>query len=256
MANMESSGFIPTTIHRAIESQKRAVKEKHKNEITRAFVDEWLSHSYEGYTLAEEDLKWVCELAQVPTTTIIKTSFSIVSFVFKAEDRILSLLPMFPLQSLLMDALRMEISEQTYKFRLRQFHKRHTWTCEETGRDLRNTADTQVDHHFRIKTFHQLMSEFTGDLEHAEVEWTGTYVRLKDRSLAKEWSDFHQQHAVLRLLHRSANTNPEYYLQKYPEGAPFAPKPKQRKPTPEPNPTMMTFDAFFLAKDVQSKDTP
>jgi hypothetical protein len=237
-----------------VEREKRHIWEKHSASVTPEFLFEWLFMSYEGYTITSNDLPWVQKLLKTDRTDISLTYVN-GGYVFKVGDDMFSLQPMeVKTTALVYKALRHEISEQIAHYRTKQFHNRATWTCEETNRKLANNADTEVDHHFRIKTFQQLAHEFFADVSSVEIEYCGMFYRLKDRSLAKEWSDFHQQHAVLRLIHRSANTNQDFYLQKYPEGAPFAPKQKQRKPNPEPLPTpLMTFDSFF-AKEPGSKE--
>jgi hypothetical protein len=247
MTTWSSSEPLYKLIKNTVDDEKRKIKAKYPGKILPEFVYQWLAMSYEGYKVCDEDIKWVQELLKTDKSDITLT-FVNHGFVFKVGEDMFALQPMeVKTASMVYKALRHEIQDQISYYRTKQFHNRDKWTCEETGRTLYNDEKTHVDHHFRKKTFLQLAHEFFSDINDIEIEYCGMYYRLKDRTQAKEWSDYHQSNAILRLIHESANTNPEYYLQKYPE-PPYAPKPKPKQekiPLPTPK---FTFDSF-LAKE-------
>ena len=114
-----------------------------------------------------------------------------------------------------------------------------------TGNMLKNDYNTHTDHHFRKKTFVQLVAMFLFnekiEFNDVEIENCGMFYRLKDRSIAEKWDNYHKEHAILRIIHASANTNSDFYLKKYSE-APFEPKEKPKKVEVMPVPKIMTFD--------------
>lgn len=245
MTNMEMS-FSPLAklIHSTIETQKTALKTTFADRKSPEFICGWLEASYEGYKVRDEDIMWVQELLKTDKADIFVT-FHENGYMFNVDSKPVPILALNPSGIILINqALRHEILDQVSYFRKKQFHNRHTWICEETGKDLTNTPETHVDHHFRKKTFLQLVQEFFPDRFSIPIEFTGTYYRLKDRTQAKEWADYHQSNAILRLIHVSANTNPEYYLQTYPD-PPYAPKPKPKQEKPSTPTPRFTFDSFL-----------
>jgi hypothetical protein len=244
MTTSAQEGSLVSMIRDTVEREKGLLKQAHRGQQTPEFVREWLNMSYEGYSVKPEDLEWVQSLLATESTSI-SVSFASVGYVFMLNKTPCSIpfaKPCTP--DTILYALRNEIQEQLSYYRSRQFHNRHTWTCEETGIDLTNTADTHVDHHFRKKTFLDLVRGFFPEYTSLDILWFGSFYQLNNRTLAKEWSDYHQEHAVLRLIHKSANIN---FLTKYPEGPPFAPKQKQKKPEPLPQPKLKSFDSFFAS---------
>ena len=110
---------------------------------------------------------------------------------------------------------------------------------------MKQNADAHVDHHFRKKIFNQLVEDFL-DNEHINfidiiIENCGMFYRLKDRTFAERWNEYHKEHAILRLIHVSANTNAGFYLSKYKE-PPFEQKENKNIIKKIPDPICMTFD--------------
>ena len=241
---------IPRAIHSYIESQKARIKERYTSRSDLMFIREWLAMSYEGYRVHADDIGWVRELLHT-TQTDITVGFLRNEYVFKVDNEEFALKPMVVNERKdVFEAYRHEIQEQIKEFRQRAFHNKKVHTCPETGIALKNDMDTHTDHHFRKKAFIHLVEEFNVehniDFNRIEIQNCGMFYRLKDRSLAEKWKLYHQEHAILRLIHSSANTNAEFYLKKY-SHAPYERTLPEKKPKlePIPSPKMMTFDQIL-----------
>ena len=245
MTTWDHATHIPKAIKAHIELQKSIVKRKYSSTTDTDFVKDWLSTSYEGYKVLSDDLEWVQKLLDT-TKTDITIGFLRSEYVFKVDKEEFALKPMVVNERKdVYGAFRNDIQEQISEFRRRAFHNKREHRCTETGKMLKNDYDTHTDHHFRKKTFVQLVAMFLFnekiEFNDVEIENCGMFYRLKDRSIAEKWDNYHKEHAILRLIHASANTNSDFYLKKYSE-APFEPKEKPKKVEVMPVPKIMTFD--------------
>jgi hypothetical protein len=245
MTTWDHSSTIPKAIKNYIEAQKTFIKTKYASTTDPNFVKEWLSTSYEGYKILPEDIEWVQKLLNT-TSKDITLGFLRSEYVFKVGDEEFALRPMVVNERKdTFGAFRNEIQEQIKNFKDNSFRRHDRVRCEETGMYMRQNTDVHVDHHFRKKTFNQLVEEFLSkeeaDFTDIAIENCGMFYRLKDRSLAERWNEYHKEHAILRLIHVSANTNAEFYLSKYKE-PPFEPKEIKKKVEKIPDPIIMTFD--------------
>lgn len=236
---------IPKAIHAHIEHQKMLVKQRHTNRTDPAFMRQWLEVSYEGYKLHGEDLEWAKDLIGT-TENAITVGFVKNGYVFQVNGEEFSPVPMVVNERKdVFEAYRHDIQEQIKEFRTRAFHNKRVHVCPETGNNLKNDMDAHTDHHFRKKTFVQLVEEFNKacsvDFKSVEIQNCGMFYRLKDRAIAAKWAEYHREHAVLRLIHVSANTNPEFYIRKYSE-APYEPKPAVPKAAPVQAMRILTFE--------------
>jgi len=236
---------IPKAIHSHIQMEKDLVKKRFPSTKDPKFVKEWITLSYEGYKVSPDDLEWVHDLLNTKDTDIT-IGFLRNEYVFKVGEDEYALKPLEVNQrSDTFNAFRHDIQEQITQFRRACFHNKKEYRCPETGITLKNDMNTHTDHHFRKKTFNHMVGAFlfANNLEFntIQIENCGMFYRLKDRDIAHKWDEYHKQHAILRLIHVSANTNAEYYIQKYKE-PPFEPKPKKEKAEKIPEPTIMTFD--------------
>ena len=249
MTTWEHSTTSPKAIKTYMEAQKTLSKAKYRSTTDPNFVKEWLSNSYEGYKVLPEDITWVQELLKT-THTDITIGFLRNEYVFKVNNEEFALKPMVVNERKdMMDAFRHDIQEQISDFRRKAFHNKREHICTETGKVLINDYNTHTDHHFRKKTFVQLVEEFVEKeydvtFHNIQIENCGMFYRLKDRAIAERWNEYHKQNAILRLIHSSANTNSDFYLSKY-KDPPFEKKdeePKKKKLPPIPEPKIMTFD--------------
>jgi hypothetical protein len=238
---------LPSAIHKYIDLQKTIIKKRHAHKDLE-FVKEWLALSYEGYKIAPDDLEWVHKLLAT-TKPDITVGFIRSEYVFRVDGEEFALRPMeINERKYVFGAYRNDIQEQIKEFRQKCFHNKTVHKCPETGLSLKNDSNTHTDHHFRKKTFVDLVEEFNSknniDFENVQIENCGMFYRLKDRSLAELWGSYHRDNAVLRLIHSTANTNAAFYLKKYSE-APFEPKPTVKKPPPVSPPIVKTFDELL-----------
>ena len=245
MTTWEHSSTIPKAIKNYVEAQKTLIKRKHTSTTDPEFVKEWLSTSYEGYKILPDDIEWVQKLLNT-TSKDIALGFLRSEYVFKVSGEEFALKPMVVNERKdVFAAFRNEIQEQITDFRRKAFHNKKEHRCPETGIVLKNEMSTHTDHHFRKKTFNQLVDEFIAkegtEFADIAIENCGMFYKLKDRTLAERWNEYHKDHAILRLIHVSANTNAEFYLSKYKE-PPFEPKEKKKKVEKIPDPIIMTFD--------------
>jgi hypothetical protein len=245
MTNWDHSSTIPKAIKIYIEEQKTLIKSKYTSTTHTDFVKEWLATSYEGYKILIEDIEWVQKILNTSLKDIT-VGFLRNEYVFKVGEEEFALKPMIVNErNDVFAAFRNGIQEQITIFRRNAFHNKKEHICPETGIVLKNEITTHTDHHFRKKTFNQLVNEFLikeeVDFKVITIENGGMFYRLKDRSLAERWNEYHKEHAILRLIHVSANTNAEFYLSKYKE-APFELKEKKKKVEKIADPIIMTFD--------------
>lgn len=245
MTTWTSGTPVPKAIHAHIEAQKMLVKQRIPFKTNPDFIREWLAASYEGYRVGNDDLSWVQELLGTDRNDIT-VGFVRNEYVFKVGDEEFALKPMVVNERKnVFDAYRHDIQEQIKEFRGRMFHNKSIHICPETGHKLQNDMNTHTDHHFRKKTFINLVEEFNTlndiDFNTVEIQNCGMFYQLKDRILAEKWKQYHSEHAILRFIHASANTNADFYLKKYSE-PPFEPKLKVKKPEPIPVPRILTFD--------------
>ncbi len=240
-----TSGALPKDIHAYIELQKTLVKKRHTSRNDPDFVKDWLAVSYEGYKIGPDDLEWVQDCLRTSKTDI-SLGFIRSEYVFRVDGEEFALRPLAVNERQdVFAAYRNDIQDQITEFRRKCFHNKVLHRCPETGIYLKNDMDTHTDHHFRKKTFVNLVEAFNAEhavgFEHVEIENCGMFYRLRDRTLAQQWASYHREHAVLRLIHSSANTNAAYYLKKYDE-PPFE-RParviKKREAAPAP---VKTFD--------------
>ena len=236
---------IPNAIHTYIQTQKDALKNLYTTTKDLDFVRDWLAVSYEGYKVNDSDMEWVQQLLGT-TNRDITLGFLRNECVFKVGGEEFALKPMEVNERKdTFGAYRNEIQAQINDYRGKCFHNKTRIKCPETGILLKNDMNTHTDHHFRKKTFVKLVEEFNDanaiDFHTVEIENCGMFYRLKDRSMAEKWYSYHSEHAILRLIHSSANTNAAFYLSKYSE-APFEEKPKVKKPEAIPMPRILTFD--------------
>lgn len=245
MTTWDHNTSIPKAIRNYIEAQKTIVKQKYHSTSDPEFVKEWLATSYEGYKILPEDLEWVQKLLDT-TSNDITIGFLRSEYVFKVGTEEFALRPMVVNERKdVFAAFRNDVQEQITTFRRNAFHNKKEHRCPETGIMLKNEMSTHTDHHFRKKTFIQLVEEFIAreetDFADIAIENCGMFYRLADRDLANRWNEYHKEHAILRLIHVSANTNAEFYLSKYKE-PPFELKEKRKRVEKVPDPVVMTFD--------------
>jgi hypothetical protein len=236
---------IPKAIHDHIQMEKDLVKKRYTSTKDPNFVKEWIALSYEGYKVSANDLGWVQELLGT-TNTDVTIGFLRNECVFKVGKEEFALQPMkVNDRGDTFNAFRHDIQEQITQFRRACFHNKKEHRCPETGILLKNDMNTHTDHHFRKKTFLHLVGAFLFankiEMNDVEIENCGMFYRLKDRDVADKWYEYHKEHAILRLIHASANTNAEYYINNF-EAPPFEPKPKVVKAERIPDPIVMTFD--------------
>ena len=245
MTTWDHGTHVPKAIKAYIELQKSIVKRKYSSTTDPDFVKDWLAASYEGYKVLSDDLEWVQKLLDTIKTDIT-IGFLRNVYVFKVDKEEFALKPMeINERKDVYGAFRNEIQEQIKTFRDNAFRRAERIRCPETGIYMRQNYDAHTDHHFRKKTFVQLVAMFLFneklEFNDVEIENCGMFYRLKDRSIAEKWDSYHKEHAILRLIHVSANTNSDFYLKKYSE-PPFEPKEKPKKVEVMPMPKIMTFD--------------
>lgn len=246
MTTWDAANATVKAIKNYIQEQKANIKAKYTSTDDPEFVKEWLAMSYEGYKVLPEDIAWVRKL--LGTTSADITIGFVRVFVFRVDGEEYALKPMVVNERAdVFAAFRHEIYPQIKNFKDNAFRRTDKVRCPETGTYMIQNADAHVDHHFRKKTFVQLVEEFLeteADFKDIAIENCGMFHRLKDRALAERWNEYHKQNAILRLIHSSANTNADFYLTKFKE-PPFEKKeeePKQKKLPPIPQPKIMTFD--------------
>lgn len=247
MTTWDHGTHVPKAIKAHIELQKEIAKRKYSSTTDTEFVKEWLAASYEGYKILTDDLEWVQVLIGTEHEDIT-IGFTRNEYVFKVDKEEFAIKPVVVNERKnVFGAFRNDIQEQINDFRRKAFHNKREHRCTETGIALKNDFNTHTDHHFRKKTFLHIVGAFiyanTMDFNTVEIENCGMFYRLKDREIADRWNDFHKEHAILRLIHVSANTNAEYYLKKYTE-PPFEPTPKKVPAEKLPEPKFLTFDMF------------
>lgn len=246
MTTWEPTTPIPKAIAAYLERQKELIKQRYETCDSKEFVKEWLMASYEGYKVKDTDLEWVQKLIGT-TRTDITVGFLRNEYVFKVGGEEYALKEMVVNERKdVFAAYRHDIQDQIKEFRVRSFHNKLTHKCPETGLTLKNNYDTHTDHHFRKKTFVDLVKEFNAkydvDFGTVEIENCGMFYRLKDRSLAEKWQAYHRENAILRLIHVTANTNADFYLKKFSE-PPFEEKVKVKKVKQEVEQVrILTFD--------------
>jgi len=253
MTTWDHGTHVPKAIKAHIELQKEIVKRKYSSTTDTEFVKEWLAASYEGYKILTDDLEWVQKILDTKNTEIT-IGFVKSIYVFKNGKEEYSLKPMEVSERKdVFGAFRNDIQTQIKLFRDNAFKRVERIRCPETGIYMRQNYDAHTDHHFRKKTFVQLVAEFLFkekiEFNDVEIENCGMFYRLKDREIADRWNDFHKEHAILRIIHVSANTNAEYYLTKYTE-PPFEPTPKKVPAEKLPEPTFLTFDMLRVGSGV------
>lgn len=247
MTTWDHTATIPRAIIAYIEAQKAIIKSKYASRKDPEFIREWLQVSYDGYKILDADLGWVNTLLGTSTDSIT-LGFIRSEYVFKIAEVEFAIRPLvINERSDVFGAFRNDIQEQIQHFRQKCFHNKTIHKCPETGILLKNIKTTHTDHHFRQKTFVDLVTEFIEvkglDFNTVQIENCGMFYRLKDRSISEAWRSYHEEHAILRLIHESANTNPEYYIKKFKE-PPFEEKPKKTK-VKAVEPTIRTFDELL-----------